>query len=76
MWVRSEIERIVARLVDAPQRRLSHFVVTYTDGVQEHRGGTLHDAVELAAEHGLVQVPTVGGWFHWVRDHEAWWDLS
>ncbi len=66
------IERIVARLAEG-ERRLSHFVVTYADGVQEHRGGTLPDAIQLAAEHELKLVPTVGGWFHWVRDHETWW---
>jgi len=46
-------------------------MITYTDGVQEHRGGTLQDASELAQEHGLVMVPAFGGWFHWVRDSEA-----
>jgi len=49
-------------------------MITYSDGVEEHRGGTLQDASELAAEHGLVMVPASGGWFQWVRDHEAWWD--
>jgi len=44
-------------------------MITYSDGVEEHRGGTLQDASELAAEHGLVMVPASGGWFQWVRDH-------
>ena len=70
MWVGSEIERIVARVAES-ERRLSQFIITYTNGVEEHRDGTLLDAAELAAEQGLVMVPTVGGWFHWVRDHEA-----
>jgi len=73
MWLGSEIERIVARLAEG-ERRSSQFMITYTDGVEEHRSGTLQDAVALAAEQGLVMVPTVGGWFHWARDHEAWWD--
>jgi len=49
-------------------------MVTYADGIEEHRGGTLQDASELAAKNGLVMVPAVGGWFQWVRDHETWWD--
>jgi len=69
----SEIERILVHLREG-ESRLSQFMITYSDGVEEHRGGTLQDASELAAEHGLVMVPASGGWFQWVRDHEAWWD--
>jgi len=69
----SEIERILVHLREG-ETRLSQFMITYSDGVEEHRGGTLQDASELAAEHGLVMVPASGGWFQWVRDHEAWWD--
>jgi len=69
----SEIERIVAHPLEG-ERRLTRFIVTYADGIEDHRGGTLQDARELAQEHGLVTVPAVGGWFQWVRDHEAWWN--
>jgi len=69
----SEIERILVHLREG-ETRLSQFMITYSDGVEEHRGGTLQDASELAAEHSLVMVPASGGWFQWVRDHEAWWD--
>jgi len=73
MTLGSEIERIVVRLLEG-ERRLAQFMITYTDGIEEHRGGTLQDASELAAKNGLVMVPAVGGWFQWVRDHETWWD--
>lgn len=72
MWTESQIEWIVARLAIGDQR-LSKFMVTYSDGVEEHRGGTLLEASELAQEHSLVMVPSFGEWFQWVRDHEAWW---
>ena len=75
MWEGSEIERIVARLAMGEQR-LSQFMISYTTGVEEHRGGTLQDARELAATHGLMMIPTFGEWFHWVRDPEAWWDAQ
>ena len=82
MTLGSEIETIVAHLREDEKRltlregekHLTRFVVTFTEGIEEHRGGTLQDARELATEHGLAMVPTVGGWFHWVRDHDAWWD--
>ena len=70
-----EIERIVAHFREG-QRRLTQFIITYTEGVEEHRGGTLPEARVLAAEHGLVMVPAVGGWFQRVRDAETWWDSS
>jgi len=73
MSVGSGIESIVAHLRGG-EKRLAQLIITYTDGTEEHRGGTLQDARELAQEHGLVMVPAVGGWFQWVRDHEAWWD--
>lgn len=73
MTLGSEIERIVAHLA-VGETQLSRFMITYDDGVEEHRGGTLHDASQLAQEHHLVMVPTTGGWFQWVLDHDAWWD--
>ena len=73
MTLGSQIERIVGQLAEG-ERRLTSFIITYVDGVQEHRAGTLDDAAELAVTQGLVMVPTVGGWFHWVRDPEGWWD--
>jgi len=53
MTLGSEIERIVVRLLEG-ERRLAQFMVTYTDGIEEHRGGTLQDASELLRPHASV----------------------
>lgn len=48
------------------------FVITYSDGDEEHRQGTKLDASELASTHDLVAVPTSGRSFRWVRDPDTW----
>ncbi len=68
------IDGIEAHLSEGALGTLRSFVIINTDGSRENRDGTLRDASAMASEHGLVMVPTVGGWFQWVRDHESWWD--
>ncbi len=64
----SEIERIAGRLAAGDDSRLTWFVVSYSDGDEEHREGTLLDASELAAAARLTIVPTRAGSFQWVRE--------
>ncbi len=73
MSLGAHIESIACRLAEGDDSRLTWFVVTDTDGMEEHRRGTLLDASTLAAEHGLAIIPTVGGWFRWTRDAGTWW---
>jgi hypothetical protein len=69
----TQIESIGCRLAQGDDSLLTWFVVTDSDGIEEHREGTLLDASELAAAHGLALVPTLGGWFKWVRDAGTFW---
>ncbi len=71
-WPMTEIERVTGRLAEGEDSRLTWFVVSFSDGMEEHRQGTLLDASELASAQGLVLVPTLGGWFQWVRDPGTW----
>ncbi len=48
----------------------SWFVITYADGDEEHREGTLVEAARLADQTGLVMVPTSGKAVRWVRNPE------
>lgn len=66
-----EIESIAGRLAQGEDSPLTWFVVTYSDGDEEHRQGTLLEATELASVHKLV-VPTAGRSFKWVRDPATW----
>jgi len=66
------VESVAGRLAPGDDSRLTWFVVTYADGDEEHREGTLLDASELASVHGLVIVPTARGSFRWVRDPGTW----
>jgi hypothetical protein len=67
-----EVESIAGSLADGDDTRMTWFVVTYSDGDEEHRHGTLTEASELASTHGLVVVPSPGRSFKWVRDPGAW----
>lgn len=73
MSLGAQIESIVCRLAEGDDSRLTWFVITDTDGMEEHRQGTLLDASTLAREHGLAIIPTLGGWFRWMRDAGTWW---
>ena len=63
-----QIESIAGHLAEGDDLQLTWFVVTYADGDEEHREGTLHDATELAATAGLSVVPAPSKSFKWVRD--------
>jgi hypothetical protein len=63
-----EIESIAGHLAAGEDSRLMWFVVSYSDGDEEYREGTLLDASELAATANLVIVPTRVGSFQWVRE--------
>ena len=62
-----EIESIAGHLATGEDSRLMWFVVSYSDGDEEHREGTLLDASELATTAHLTIVPTRPGSFQWVR---------
>jgi hypothetical protein len=62
------VESVAGHLAEGDDSTLTWFVVTYVDGDEEHREGTLLDASELASKYGLVIVPTPRGSFRWVRD--------
>ncbi len=66
------VESVAGRLAKGDDSTLTWFVVTYVDGDEEHREGTLLDASELASTYGLVIVPTARGSFRWVRDPGTW----
>jgi len=67
------IESIACRLAEGDDSRLRLFIVTDSEGIEEHRQGTLLDASTLAGKHGLALVPASGGWFRWIRDAGTWW---
>jgi hypothetical protein len=69
--VGDEIESIAGRLKEGEDSQLTWFVVTYSDGDEEYREGTLSDATELATTAGLGMVPTPAGSFKWVRNPET-----
>jgi hypothetical protein len=70
--VGAEVESVAGHLVAGDDSQLTWFVVTYADGDEEHREGTLLEASELASTHGLVIVPSPSGSFRWVRDPGTW----
>ncbi len=63
-----QIESIAGHLVDDDDLQLTWFVVTYADGDEEHREGTMRDVSELAATAGLSVVPAPSRSFKWVRE--------
>ena len=67
-----EIESIAGSRATDDDSHMTWFVVTYSDGDEEHRQGTIEDASELASTHDLVVVPSPGRSFRWVRDPGAW----
>jgi len=70
-FVPVEIESIAGRLAPGGDSPMIWFVVTYSDGDEEHRHGTLVEATELASTHDLVIVPAHGRSFRWVRDPDT-----
>lgn len=62
------IESIAGRWPAGDDTPVAWFVVTYSDGDEEHRQGTLLEASELASTHDLIAVPTPARSFRWVRD--------
>ncbi len=62
-----QIESIAGRLAEGDDLQLTWFVVTYSDGDEEHREGTLHDATDLAATAGLSVVAAPSRSFKWAR---------
>jgi len=70
--VPEEIESIAGRRAEGGDSQSTWIVVTYSDGDEEHRQGTLVEATELASLHHLVVVPIHGRSFKWVRDPGLW----
>jgi hypothetical protein len=66
--VAEEIESVAGRVAAGEEDLLTWFVVTFSDGDEEHRQGTLLEAGELASTHDLIAVPTPARSFRWVRD--------
>jgi len=46
---------------------LTSFVITYTDGTEDHRRGTLLDVSRLASTTGLHLAHSSPGTFRWAR---------
>jgi len=63
-----QIESIAGHIVEDDDLQLTWFVVTYADGDEEHREGTMRDATELAATAGLSVVAAPSRSFKWVRE--------
>jgi hypothetical protein len=63
----TEIESIAGHMADGDDAQLTWFVVTYSDGDEEHREGTIEEATSLAATAGLSVAPASGRSFRWVR---------
>jgi hypothetical protein len=66
------VDSVVAGLRGDEDSWHTHIVVTYEDGATEHRQGSLFDASELAAAHGLTLVPSPDDSFRWARLPETW----
>jgi hypothetical protein len=66
------IESIAGRWPAGDDTPLAWFVVTYSDGDEEHRQGTHEDASELAGRAGLVVVPASARSSRWARSPETW----
>jgi hypothetical protein len=66
-----EIESIAGRWSAGEDAQVTWFVITYSDGDEEHRQGTHHDASELASAAGLVIVPTAARSSRWMRSPAA-----
>ena len=63
-----QIESIAGHIVEDDELQKTWFVVTYADGDEEHREGTMRDAIDLAATAGLSVVAAPSKSFKWVRD--------
>ena len=63
-----QIESIAGHIVEDDDLQLTWFVVTYADGDEEHREGTMRDASELATTAGLSVVSAPSKSFKWVRE--------
>jgi hypothetical protein len=66
------IESVAGRWPVGDDTPLAWFVVTYSDGDEEHRQGTHDDASQLACTAGLVVVPAPARSSRWARSPEAW----
>jgi len=67
--VAEDIESIAGQVASSDGEP-SWFVVTYCDGDEEHREGTLVEASGLADQAGLIMVPTSGKTVRWIRNPE------
>ena len=66
-----QIDSIAGRWPADDEAPLTWFVITYSDGDEEHRQGTRLDASDLASAAGLVVVPTPSRSSRWARSAEA-----
>jgi hypothetical protein len=66
-----EIESVAGRVMAGGEGLVTWFIVTYSDGDEEHRQGTLLEANDLASTHHLVAVPAPARSFRWVRDPDT-----
>jgi len=66
----NEIESVAGRLTKVDLGlTLTWFVVSYADGDEEHREGSLSDATDVAIAAGLsVVTPTHPGSFRWIKE--------
>ena len=67
-----QIDSIGGRWSADEDNPLTWFVITYSDGDEEHRQGTRLDASELAAAASLVVVPASSRSSRWARSPEPW----
>jgi hypothetical protein len=69
--VADQIESIAGHIVEDDDLQLTWFVVTYADGDEEHREGTMQEASDLAATAGLSVVAAPSRSFKWAREAGA-----
>jgi len=64
----AEIESVTGPMATGENSALTWFVVSYSDGDEEYRQGTLLDASHLASTAGLhLDHTSVAGSFRWAR---------
>ncbi len=66
-----QIESIAGHIAEGDDLQVTWFVVTYSDGDEEHREGTMREASDLAATAGLSSVAAPSRSFKWAREATA-----
>ncbi|HUY22335.1 MAG TPA: hypothetical protein VMV22_08330 [Acidimicrobiales bacterium] len=66
------LDRVMAGLPGDEDGWHTRIVLVYEDGATEERPGSLLDASELAAEHGLTLAASPDDSLLWVRLPETW----